>query len=137
MIELDLKPDNSKLRSFGIISALFFGAWALWFYYGFGLETTSLIFALISTYSIFSSAFFPKIITPLFIGLSFIAYPIGFVVSNLILFVIFFLLFVPIGLVLRLTGNDVLEKSFSSKTSAWVDSKKKTLCCLLLQTVLI
>jgi hypothetical protein len=44
---------------------------------------------------------------------------IGFVVSNVILTLIFFLVFVPLGLLLRLTGKDLLGLRAAPKQSNW------------------
>jgi len=50
----------------------------------------------------------PRAIRPIFIGWMAAAYPIGWVVSRLVLGVIFYGLFTPVAFVLRLTGRDAL-----------------------------
>jgi hypothetical protein len=46
----------------------------------------------------------------LFVGLTLVALPIGFVVSHLLMALIYYLVITPIGLVFRLTGRDVLGR---------------------------
>ncbi len=50
--------------------------------------------------------FVPSIIRPVFIGLMYLTFPIGFVVSTLVLAVIFFFLFTPIGFVLKVVRKN-------------------------------
>jgi len=58
----------------------------------------------------------------LFIVLMVVALPIGFVVSQVLMAGIFYLLFTPIGLFFRLTGRDAMgRKADPAKTSYWHD----------------
>lgn len=70
--------------------------------------------------------FFPSLIRPVFVGLILLTYPIGWVVSHLLLGAIFYLLFLPIGLVLRLTGHDPLELRPPTGNSLWKTPVGKT-----------
>ncbi|MBL8737755.1 MAG: hypothetical protein JNL12_15085 [Planctomycetes bacterium] len=48
----------------------------------------------------------------LYAGITLVAFPLGFVVSLVLMGVIYFLLITPIGLVFRLFGRDVLGRRF-------------------------
>ena len=48
---------------------------------------------------------------------------LGMVVSPIVLSIIFFGLFVPIGLVMRLSGRDELRLKFTHKESHWIVRK--------------
>ena len=64
----------------------------------------------------------PKLLLPLFIVLMVLAFPIGFVVSNVILMVLYFGLFTPIALVFRIVGRDTMKRKFEPEAeSYWVD----------------
>jgi len=66
----------------------------------------------------------PSAIHWLFIGASVVAFPIGWVVSQLAMAVIFYLLITPLALVFRLCGRDVLRrKSPLNRTSFWLPKK--------------
>ena len=55
-----------------------------------------------------------------YIGLTYATYPIGFVVSHVVLAVIYYLVLSPIGLVMKIIGYDPLARRLSSKsTSYW------------------
>lgn len=48
----------------------------------------------------------------LYVGLSYATYPIGFLVSSLVLVLIYYAVLTPIGLILRLCGHDALGRRF-------------------------
>jgi len=70
--------------------------------------------------------FYPPLIRPVFVGLILLTYPIGWVVSHLLLGAIFYLLFLPIGLVLRWTGHDPLQLRPPLGNSLWKPPVGKT-----------
>lgn len=51
----------------------------------------------------------PQLVRPLFVGLILIAAPIGMVVGELALLLIYFTIFLPIGLVFRIVRRDALQ----------------------------
>ena len=62
----------------------------------------------------------PRIIRPVFVGWMALAYPIGWVVSRMVLGTIFFGIFTPVAWVFRLTGRDVLGlKAHRSAQTYW------------------
>jgi hypothetical protein len=69
---------------------------------------------------------FPPIIRPVFVGLILLTYPIGWVVSHLLLGFIYFGVVTPIGLVLRATGHDSLGIKVPSGQSTWKSPTGKT-----------
>jgi hypothetical protein len=50
----------------------------------------------------------PRLVRWLFLGLTLLTLPIGWVVSNLVLALLFYGIFTPLGLVFRLMGRDAL-----------------------------
>jgi hypothetical protein len=68
----------------------------------------------------------PPAIRPIFVGLILLTYPIGWVVSHLLLGAIYYLLFLPIGLVLRITGHDPLQLKPPPGNTLWKTPVGKT-----------
>ena len=60
----------------------------------------------------------PSFMRIVFVGLMIVAFPIGFVVSYLLLGLIYFCVFTPMGLIMRLLGHDPMHRKFdrSAKT---------------------
>jgi hypothetical protein len=69
---------------------------------------------------------YPAAIRPVFVGLILATFPIGWVVSHLLLGAIFYGIVTPIGLVLRLTGHDPLQLRPPAGDSLWKTPVGKT-----------
>jgi len=62
---------------------------------------------------------FPPIIRPVFVGLILATFPIGWVVSQVLLGAILYGIVTPLGLILRLTGHDPLQLKPPKGNSLW------------------
>jgi len=67
----------------------------------------------------------PALIRPIFVGLILLTFPIGWVVSHLLLGLIFYGVVTPIGLILRMSGHDPLQLKKPSGNSVWKTSVGK------------
>lgn len=67
----------------------------------------------------------PALIRPIFVGLILLTFPIGWVVSHLLLGLIFYGVVTPIGLLLRMMGHDPLQLKSRKGTTAWKRSVGK------------
>jgi len=68
----------------------------------------------------------PPIIRPVFVGLILLTYPIGWVVSHVLLGLIFYGIVTPIGIILRVTGHDPLQINAPLGNSLWKSPTGKT-----------
>jgi hypothetical protein len=57
---------------------------------------------------------------PVYTGWMIVAFPIGWTVSKIALGLMFFLVFLPVGLVFRMTGRDVLHLKRRAGGSYWL-----------------
>ena len=63
----------------------------------------------------------------IYVAMTVITLPIGFVVSFVLMAVFYYGLLTPVGLIFRLIGRDVLCRRFDpNATSYWVDHRKAT-----------
>lgn len=62
---------------------------------------------------------YPRAIAPVFIGLMLITVPIGMVVSEVALFLVYVVVFLPIGLFFRISSRDQLQLSVDRKSSTY------------------
>ncbi len=111
MIKLDLKPKDSQLKQFGWIALIGFPLVGFALHRAFEL-TSDLwwILGIVGVATFALSRIQPKLILPLYVGLMVITFPIGFVLSWVLMAVVFFGLFTPVGLLFRLFGRDPLQK---------------------------
>lgn len=111
MMKIDWNPPARQLAQFGWISLIGFpligvmtwwqaGApeWLLWSLVGLGVLTCGL------------SRIDPKLIRPIYVVMMAIALPIGFVISFVMMTLIYYGMVTPLGLLFRLLGKDPLAK---------------------------
>ncbi len=137
MIELDFNPDARTLRQFGWIALVAFplvGGICYWhrglfgFDFGQAARTVSVVFVGLGGTAGLLAWLAPRALRPLYVGLLLITAPIGFVVSYVILGVLFYLLITPLALVLRLVGYDPLKRKFEREAETyWVEVEPRAL----------
>jgi hypothetical protein len=135
MIEINWRPDERILRQFGWIAFVgfsFLGAIAWWelLIFSFGLgearSTVAGAFLGLAVVSALFSLVFPKANLPIYLGLTALSFPIGFVLSYLIMGFLFFGMITPVGLFFRLTGRDPLHRRFEPNASSyWTDPRPR------------
>ncbi len=63
----------------------------------------------------------PPIRKPLYLGWIYSAFPIGWVISHVLLIAIYYLLITPIGILMKLVGYDPMTRTFDkNESSYWV-----------------
>jgi hypothetical protein len=119
LISLKLRPSKRQLQQFGWIAAAAFPALS------FLLGRGHLPFFALGASSFAFSLLWPRGNRPLFVAMSLVSYPIGFVVSHAALAVLFFGILTPVGVLFRLLGRDPLARRFEpGKPSYWVELPK-------------
>lgn len=127
MISVQWNPEKKQLRQF---AAIWFPAFCGLLGWILGAKTghwgaVQMAWSFCAVVAILG-AIFPPAIRPVFVGLILLTFPIGWVVSHVLLGAIFFLLFFPIGLVLRCTGHDPLQLRPPRGDSLWKTPVGKT-----------
>ncbi len=122
LFELNWNPTARQLRQFGVISlfALPLVGW-LW---GAG---GSVLAALGLGGLVFAAAgfVFPKLLKPIFVALMVLATPIGIVIGELAMMMIYFGMFLPLGLFFRLVGRDALLLKLDREAKTYWSAKKQ------------
>ena len=133
LIDIDFQPERDTLRRFGWIALAGFGllaglAWLEKGVFAFGLGSAraplAAALAALGVLSALSSLLAPQANRWLWVGLSLLAFPIGFVISHVILAALFYLVLTPVGFVLRGLGKDPLERRMQPEAdSYWVEAR--------------
>lgn len=131
LVKLDLHPGRRQLRQFGFVALVAFGLLGvviLWreglFGANFGRLGPTVAYALwgLGALSAVFSAVSPEANRPLFVALQVVAFPIAWVLSHVVLAIVFFGVLTPVAVFFRLTGRDPLAKRYDpEKKSYWVD----------------
>jgi saxitoxin biosynthesis operon SxtJ-like protein len=133
MVELNFRPDERTLRQFGWIALAGFAllalcAWNEWLVFRHGLGdwrgTVTSVLAALGLVSALFSLVFPRANAALYVGLSLLAFPIGFVLSYVIMATLFYVVIAPVGFVMRRFGMDPMDRRFvPGAATYWRDAR--------------
>jgi hypothetical protein len=112
------KPDR-LLRQFAGLTLAVFGTLALWRVASGNRGGATVALAAFALTVGGAGLWKPAAIRPLFQAWMILAFPLGWVVSNVMLAVLFFGVFTPIAVVFRLIGRDALERRRRAAASYW------------------
>lgn len=123
MMELDLNPPEKKLRQFGLIALIMLIVIGVLLGWRFGLHQgivagicgVGVVLFILSRVS-------PTLIQPVYAGLMIVSFPIGWLISHLVMVLFYFGIITPVALLFRLFGRDVLQRRRDRQAeSYWVD----------------
>jgi hypothetical protein len=113
-------PSN---RKFGLFFTLIFLIAAIYFYLD-DHEILSYIFGLLVVTFLVISIYNPKVLAPLNIIWMRFGFLIGKIISPIVMGVIFFGIFTPLAIIMRLFGRDELNLRYKKNDSDWVKRKQ-------------
>jgi hypothetical protein len=133
MVEINFSPDDRTLRQFGWIALAGFGfvaaiAWfeVLIFTFGLGAArpwVVGICGALAGVAALFALVY-PRANLPIYVGLAVLTYPIGFVLSYLIMGTLFFGLIAPVAILFKIIGRDPMKRRYQPEAeSYWADAR--------------
>jgi hypothetical protein len=123
LIEMNWNPDTRQLRQFGWIAlaALPLLGW-LW---SGGNPTVTAGLAGAGLALALAAQLAPRALKPVFLGVSLAAIPVGILVGETIIALLFVGLFVPLGIVFRLIGRDSLQREFITPVKSYWQPRKQ------------
>ncbi len=127
MIKINRTPSRSELRQFaGIWFPGFFlvvGAFAA---HRWGWSTPIMaVWSVVATVSVLG-VLLPSAVRPLYLAWMYAAYPVGWLISHLVLTMLYFGVFTPVGITFRLLGKDLLERSFERSAKTYWTARRPT-----------
>jgi Saxitoxin biosynthesis operon protein SxtJ len=124
VIDLNLNPTKKDLRVFGLC-ALAFLALAGWMVFRrFGSVPAAATVGGIGVVCAGLALTVPQALRPLWVVLMVVNYPIGWVVTHVVMALIFYLVVTPVGVIMRLTGRDPMERSFDRTAKTYWKSRR-------------
>ncbi len=116
-LDLQLTPSKRTLRQFA-------GGWLVAFAVGsirqfaHGHKTAGVILTMVGLVGL-AGLIWPLLVKHLFIGATIVTFPIGWVVSQLVLGIMFYVVLTPIALAFRWRKRDPLQLRKSDQSSFW------------------
>jgi hypothetical protein len=122
LVEINWNPTHRQLRQFAIVClfALPLVGW-IW---GLGFAAVALL-AVAGLVLAFVGVLFPTGVKPIFLALSIVAAPIGIIIGELAMLLIYYGVFLPIGLGFRLAKRDALQLKFDRQAKTYWQAKKR------------
>jgi hypothetical protein len=109
--DIKFDPSRKTLWQFAMLWLVFFAGAAFWQEFVRGQTGPALIFAALAFTIGPLGAARPEYVRPIYVAWMVLAFPIGWTMSQLILALMFYGLFAPIGLLFRLLGRDPLDRA--------------------------
>jgi hypothetical protein len=109
--EISLTPSNRTLRQFAGLWLLFLGGLACWHGFVHHHAGVALAFAFGALAIGPLGLLRPQAIRLVFIACTILTFPIGWAVSRILLALMFYGIFTPVGLLFRFMGRDVLQRT--------------------------
>lgn len=127
VIEVNRDPTVRELRQFGFVWLAFlllFAGLARW---RFDSPRVAAALAVLAVLVPVIGWVAPRFMRWVFVGLSLVAFPIGFVVSHLVLALVYYGVITPIGLAMRAFGHDAMCRRLDPAASSyWVERERTT-----------
>ncbi len=117
LIRIKRNPSSKDLRIFSLCWLGFFGLVSLAAALN-GVDYLGGYLVVIASIGIFGLAW-PTTMRLLYLGAIHVTFPIGFVISHLILGLVYYLLITPIGLTMRICGKDPLFRKLEIRRSSY------------------
>jgi hypothetical protein len=122
--DIPFRPPPGTLRRFGIFGFLLLsglGGWQAW-HDRWVLGATLLAVAIV----LFVMALVrPAALQPIFAGLMVATFPLNWVMSHVVMGLVFYGIFTPLGLFFRVIGRDVLARRFQPTRSSYWTKKPR------------
>ena len=120
IIEINWRPSNRDLRMFAIVQLVVAAVCAWLMYRRLGWDAAAIGLTGVSLVGTVAGLVSPQLLRPLFVLWMVVAFPVGWVMSHVMLAVVYYGVVTPIGFALRLRGRDALQlKTRPEATTYW------------------
>jgi len=119
-------PTDRKLRQFAAVGVIVLAVLAIWQLRSSGSLVLAGCYAAVAVLVGGVGFARPKRLAPIFTLWMIAAFPLAWVVSTIVLAVIFFGLLTPLGLVFRLMGRDPLDRAWPGRQDSYWQEKPVT-----------
>lgn len=124
--DIPRNPDNRMLRQFAGLWMMFFVGMALSEFFRNHNTTAAIVVGVLAISVGVPGLIFPRLLKPVFVGWMIVVFPIGWLVSRIILSLLYFGVFAPVGLMLRMLGHDPLRLKKPDVESYWQEKTQQT-----------
>jgi hypothetical protein len=125
LIDINKNPTSRELKIFGVLFAMVFALLGAVFWWHAGWQTAALVVWKSAGFILIAYMLAPQVRRPIYLIWSYALYPIGYVITMVLMAVVFYLVITPTGLLMRLFGRDPLSRKFRPEAkSYWIKCKE-------------
>lgn len=124
VIEINKDPSKKELAWFGLMFLAFFGLIGAIVWWRF--EAQNVAYGLWGAAGVIVALYYavPALRKPIYLGWLYAAYPIGWVISHVVMGIIYYLVITPIALVFKIMGRDALQRGIDKGAKTyWVEHR--------------
>lgn len=126
LLRINHDPSRTQLALFGIVWLLFFGVWAAVIKWNWGWPGTAVVVAAVALIPPLVGIFAPVVLKGVYLFAVYAAFPIGWVISHLLLALVYYGLMMPIAFALRIAGYDPLHRTLDREASSYWRARPAT-----------
>ncbi|MCC7424305.1 MAG: hypothetical protein IT428_28895 [Planctomycetaceae bacterium] len=119
LIEFQWNPSSRDLRIFAVGQVVFFGFVAAWIHRRFGSFPTAAAVVGVSLVGLAVGLAKPQALRLVYVGWMAAVYPIGWVVSHVLMAAVYYGVVTPVGLLMRLAGRDPMQRRFNRSAATY------------------
>ena len=120
LVTVNRHPSRRQLNQFGFIWLGFLTLFGVVAWFKFSAPTVAAVLWSAAVVVPIVGWVVPSFMSLVFVGMSFAAWPIGIVVSHVVLALVYYLVVTPIGLAMRVVGYDPMSRRSSGSESRWI-----------------
>jgi len=125
MIRIERHPSRSQLMVFGVLWLVFFGFWGTASWWNTGINWKAVLFWSLAFTVPAAGFLWSEFLRIVYVLAVHVTYPIGIIISSVVLMVIYYVVLTPIGVVLRLTGHDPMKRNFDRTAKTYWTSRQQ------------
>ena len=118
-IEINWSPTRRQLRQFAVLQVLFFTCLSLWLALKRDMPTTAAILVAVSACVGVVGYMWTPLIRVVYVVWMAAVFPIGWLVSHVLLAAVFYLVFTPTGIIMKLCRYDPMQRKFDREADSY------------------
>ena len=119
VVEVNWKPSTEQLRLFSVLQVVFFAVVAVLLHSGTRYGQTGNVVLAISLVVGLAGLAWPPLMRVVYVVWMALVFPIGWTVSHVVLAVLFYLVFTPIAIIMKLCGYDSMQRKFDRQAATY------------------
>jgi hypothetical protein len=123
LIRINKNPSRRQLAVFGLAWLVFLGLWG-WALWSRGRHAAAEVLWIAGAVVPLAEHVRSGVLRVVYLALSYVTYPIGYVVSYVVLAAVYFLALAPIGLTMRLFRHDPLSRRPDPKAKSYWSARE-------------